>query len=138
MTQNLDAAFNDAQEAAAPFGSKLVGQVLERIGNITNAKAVFGDPVERDGITVIPVARVSWGGGAGGGRGADSTEGSFDGGEGAGGGGGARVTPVGYIEIRDGTAQFVPIRDLGAYIPLILVGTFAWWMFVRTLRSLFR
>ncbi len=138
MTHDVEAALNEAENAAAPFGSKLVGQILERIGNVANSKAVFGDPVERDGVTVIPVARVSWGGGGGGGRGADTSEGNFDGGEGAGGGGAARATPVGYIEIRNGSAQFVPIRDISAYIPLILVSTFAWWMFVRTLRSLFR
>src|SRR5437588_3864287 len=80
---------------------------VERIADIiqvnANAKQVYGEPVERDGTTIIPVARVQWGFGGGGlGRGA---------GERGGGGGGVRATPAGYIELRDGTSRFRPIFD---------------------------
>src|SRR5438874_8383842 len=69
---------------------------VERIADIiqvnANAKQVYGEPVERDGTTIIPVARVQWGFGGGGlGRGAA---------ERGGGGGGARATAIGYIELR--------------------------------------
>ena len=56
-----------------------------------NAKQVFGEAVERDGTTIIPVARVQWGFG--------------------GGGGGARSHAIGYIELRDGKSEFRPIHD---------------------------
>ncbi len=57
---------------------------------------------------MIPVARVrfGFGGGAGGGSSPDQGEGS-----GSGGGGGGAVRPVGYIEMRDGAAQFRRITD---------------------------
>ncbi len=37
-----------------------------------SVRQVFGEPVERDGVTVIPAATVIGGGGGGGGEGADS------------------------------------------------------------------
>lgn len=52
--------------------------VTERLQDSANARTVFGDPVERDGRTVIPVARVAYGFGGGFGDqqgGAESSEG---------------------------------------------------------------
>ncbi|HSP34587.1 MAG TPA: spore germination protein GerW family protein [Thermoanaerobaculia bacterium] len=81
--------------------------LIERIGHLiqthANAKQVFGDPVERDGITVIPVARLQWGFG-GGSLGQNILERG-------GGGGGVLATPAGFIEIRDGKAEFRHYRD---------------------------
>ena len=82
----------------------LIERLAQLINVHANAKQVFADPVERDGITVIPVARVQWGFG-GGGLGV--------GGVGRGGaGGGVRATPAGFIEIRNGQAEFRPARDV--------------------------
>jgi uncharacterized spore protein YtfJ len=87
-------------------GSALVDALLQRIGDAVGGRAtassVFGEPVERDGLTVIPVARARFGFGGGGGAG----PGEDDSGSGGGGGGGAVVSPAGYIELRDGTARF--------------------------------
>jgi uncharacterized spore protein YtfJ len=83
--------------------SDLVQRIGERVGALATAKAVFGEPVERGGITVIPVAKATWG--FGGGSGADATQ------QGSGGGGGGWVVPIGYIEVRDDGARFKPIRD---------------------------
>src|SRR5947208_13772068 len=88
---------------------------VERIADIiqvnANAKQVYGEPVERNGTTIIPVARVQWGFGGGGlGRGA---------GERGGGGGGARAIPTGYIELHDGTSRFRPIVDVTGGTALI-------------------
>ncbi|MGH2586284.1 MAG: spore germination protein GerW family protein, partial [Dehalococcoidia bacterium] len=80
----------------------LVEKVAERLGGSAGVAAVYGTPIERDGVTVIPVAKVRWGFGVGGGSG-NGPEGS---GHGQGGGGGAAAAPVGYIEIRDGEVRF--------------------------------
>ncbi len=81
-----------------------VSALAERLGAAARVNAVFGEPVERDGVTVIPVARVSWGfgGGGGGGEGED---------EGHGGGGGATASAQGFIEIEGGHARYRPIRS---------------------------
>src|SRR5258707_1874492 len=89
---------------------------VERIASViqtsANARQIFGDPIERDGATIIPVARVQWGFGGGGlGHGVA---------ERGGGGGGARATAIGYIEGRDGASRFKPIYDPGDGATLIL------------------
>lgn len=92
-------------------GTAFVDELLERIGQTVGDKArastVFGEPVEREGITVIPVAKARFGFGGGGGAGSSESEE----GTGGGGGGGAVVSPVGYIEVRDGTAEFKRISN---------------------------
>jgi len=86
--------------------SPMVTELLERIGRAVGQKAdvstVFGEPVEREHVTVIPVAKARFGFGGGGGSGSrESDEGS-----GGGGGGGVAVSPVGYIEVHDNSAEF--------------------------------
>jgi uncharacterized spore protein YtfJ len=105
--------------------SQLVSDLLERIaqtvGRQAQVSAVFGEPVEREGLTVIPVARARFGFGGGGGSG--SHEG--DEGSGGGGGGGGLVTPVGYIEVRDGSAEFKRIFTPMDLLPAIAAGSLA-------------
>ena len=93
--------------------SQLVNELLERIGETVGRKAdastIFGEPVQREGVTVIPVAKARFGFGGGGGSG--SREGDRGGeGSGGGGGGGVAVGPIGYIEVREGSAEFKRIR----------------------------
>jgi uncharacterized spore protein YtfJ len=91
---------------------KFMGTMAEKLGVVARAATVFAEPVERDGITVIPVAKARWG--FGGGLGYRNNE------HGAGGGGGVTVTPVGFIEIKNGRAEFRSIRT--ASLPWMLVG----------------
>ena len=88
---------------------RFIGTMAEKLGAVARAATVFGEPVERDGITVIPVAKARWG--FGGGAGQHSGEGGKQD-DGAGGGGGVQVTPVGFIEIKDHAANFRPIRTV--------------------------
>jgi uncharacterized spore protein YtfJ len=116
-------------ETGTQEGSALADSLLQRIGEAVGgrvkASTVFGEPVARDGITVIPVARArfGFGGGAGAGRRAGAELGS-----GGGGGGGAIVSPIGFIEVRDGTAQFRRISgpfDLLAFVAAASLATLA-------------
>jgi uncharacterized spore protein YtfJ len=121
MTSELETAMTDAQRAGegGPIEG-FVARVADRIGAHATVKAVFGDPIERDGITVIPVAKVRWGfgGGAGGpivggqaGEGAESgaaTEAAAVA-TGSGGGGAVTADPVGWLEIGPDGAEFKSI-----------------------------
>jgi uncharacterized spore protein YtfJ len=91
---------------------RFIGTMAEKLGAVAKAATVFGEPVERDGVTVIPVAKARWGFGGGAGRSKDE--------DGAGGGGGVTVTPVGFIEIKNHEANFRPIRT--ASLPWIIAG----------------
>ncbi|HEV7238771.1 MAG TPA: spore germination protein GerW family protein [Thermoanaerobaculia bacterium] len=106
--------------------SDLLERLAQQIQVNANAKQVYGEPVERDGTTIIPVAKVQWGFGGGGiGRGAA---------ERGGGGGGARAYPTGFIELRDGKAEFRPIQDPMATVLLAAAGLVAGMLLVKLLR----
>jgi Sporulation protein YtfJ (Spore_YtfJ) len=107
-----------------------VERVAQRMGAAASAKAVYGDPVEHDGVTVIPVAKLRWGFGGGSGR--------KQGKRGKGGGGGMHAAPLGYIEMKDGQTEFKPIRDPMILVPLVAVGGLAGWAILRSLRKLVR
>jgi uncharacterized spore protein YtfJ len=106
------------------------------IRRVLRARDVFGKPVQSDGVTVIPVASVFGGGGAGGGErgaapGADRSR-EADAAPQAGGGlgFGLRARPVGAFVIRDGKVRWRPAVDvtslaLGATLAGLLV---ARWM----------
>lgn len=99
---------NSTRESPAKF----IGSMAEKPGAAERAATIFGDAVERDGVTVIPVARARWGFGGGVGHRNDE--------DGAGGGGGAQVSPIGFIELKNGQAEFRPIRTVS--LPWMIAG----------------
>jgi uncharacterized spore protein YtfJ len=103
-----------AQERA-DLANELLEQIGQTVGQKANVSSVFGDPIEREGLTVIPVAKARFGFGGGGGSG--SREG--DEGGGGGGGGGALVSPIGYIELNDGSAEFRRISTPMDFLALV-------------------
>lgn len=126
-------------------------EMVRRIGTIgedVGASVCFGTPIERDGHTLIPVARVSFGygmgfGGGSGGKGIPSDFGSdtAEGGEGGGGGGGGggSSSPVAVIDISRDTVDVKPITDT-TRIQLANIMFAAWasfWLFL-TIRAVTR
>ena len=79
---------------------------------------VYGDPVTAEGITIIPVSKVSFAFGGGGvaPRGvsdetlAGNGDASVNAGSGSGMGGGGMVEPLGYIEISKAGSRWVPLE----------------------------
>lgn len=130
---SLDDAMDDARNSGGP--GRFLDQLVAKLG-AARAETVFGAPIERGGVTVIPVARVRWGAGGGGGSSPGKQGSGTD--QGSGGGGGLSASPAGYIELRDGHAAFVPIRDYGALAPLVLASGFAALLFFHGLRRLLR
>ncbi|MDC0771240.1 spore germination protein GerW family protein [Streptomyces sp. HD] len=126
----------DPDITAAHASVTLLERLAERLGSSATVTAVYGEPVTTDGVTVIPVAKVAFGLGGGAGRAADGGGGGKAG-DGGGGGGGVEAKPLGYIEIRNGTSTYRPIRDTWGDIVLpltaLLLGT-ALPKAIRTLR----
>jgi uncharacterized spore protein YtfJ len=81
-----------------------VDEMLSRAGDQVSVRRVFGEPIERDGVVVVPVAMVM--GGGGGGVGPEE--------QGIGGGFGVWARGIGAYEIRDGRLRFVPAIDVVA------------------------
>ena len=108
-------------ENGSALAETLVQRIGKTVGDRAQAATIFGKPVERDGITVVPVAKARFGFGGGGGGG---TRAGADG-SGGGGGGGALISPVGYIEIHDGAARFRRITRPTDFVPLVLAASLA-------------
>jgi uncharacterized spore protein YtfJ len=126
-----DEAVDDAREAAEGGMQGLLASMAERVGATANVSAVFGEPVERDGRTVIPVAQSMWGSGAGSGM-------SEDQGLGSGAGGGAMTRPVGYIELTGSGASFVPLQQPWQDAKLVLAWAVAAWLLSRAINRILR
>jgi uncharacterized spore protein YtfJ len=78
-----------------------VDEILEGARDAITVKRVYGDPVEREGVTIVPAAAVGGGGGGGG----DD--------EGNGGGGfGVKARPVGAWVIRGDEVAWRPAVDV--------------------------
>lgn len=86
-----------------------VQQILAHARDTLTVKRVFGEPYERDGVTVIPAAAVSGGGGGGGGEQPDQ-------GKGSGGGFGVNARPTGMYVIKGDDVRWVPAFDLNRVI----------------------
>ena len=110
-----------------PPTPSLVERLAELMSSATTAQTVFAAPVERDGVTVIPVARAYYGFGGGSGSSPKT-------GPGSGGGGGAALTPVGFIEIAGGRARYRPIRS--SVVPLVAVSGLVALLLLRSVPKL--
>ena len=90
-----------------------VDEMLTGARDAMTVKRVYGDPIERDGVLVIPAAMVAGGGGGGLGTGTGfGPDGEQQGeGTGTGGGWGVQARPVGAFVVRDGVVTWVPAID---------------------------
>ncbi len=87
-----------------------VQEVLAQARDSLTVKRVFGEPYEKDGVTIIPAARVQGGAGAGGG---EDPQGQ---GKGSGSGFGVNARPVGAYVLREGELSWRPAVDVNRII----------------------
>jgi uncharacterized spore protein YtfJ len=87
-----------------------VQDVLTQARDAMSVKRVFGDPYEKDGVTVIPAARVQGGAGGGGGEGPDGQS------RGSGSGFGLAARPVGAFLIRGDEVTWRAAVDLNRIV----------------------
>jgi uncharacterized spore protein YtfJ len=81
----------------------LIERVMGELHRIVRTETVVGDPVHAGSVTLIPVSRISFGFGAGGGRDDKGHSGT---------GGGATVEPVAFVVIdADGKVQVMTLKD---------------------------
>jgi uncharacterized spore protein YtfJ len=132
---NLEQAMREAIQAGS--SPAFLERLAERIGGQARVQAVFGAPIERGELTVVPVARVRWGFGGGTGTASDGPGGQGSG-SGSGGGGGAAADPVGYLEIGAGAATFRRISEPYPSPAFLLASAAAAAIVLRSLARLVR
>ena len=82
-----------------------VDELLEGARDAINVRRVYGDPIEQEGVTVVPAATVGGGGGGGG-----------DAEQNGGAGFGLRAKPVGAFVIRGQEVTWVPAVDVSRIV----------------------
>jgi uncharacterized spore protein YtfJ len=105
-------------------------EAMKRAREGVSARQVIGEPIERDGVTVIPTATVFGGGGGGGGT--SPGEGGSPADEGSGFGFGLVGWPAGAFEIRGDEVRWQPAID---YTRIALSLIFVVYLLLRANRS---
>ncbi len=88
----------------------MLDKTIAKIREMVDVNSVIGDPITTpDGVTIIPVSKVSVGFGGGGSdyvsRNANKQDNPFGGGA----GGGVKVTPIAFLIVKDGTVRMLPV-----------------------------
>ena len=97
------------QDKKNPIG-QLLKDTMEQVRAMVDADVIVGTPIQAEGVTLIPVSRMSIGVGGGGTE--FSTKKQQMGGDNAFGGGSAasaKLEPVAFLVIRDGTVKMLPV-----------------------------
>lgn len=88
----------------------MLDKTIAKIREMVDVNSVIGAPITTpDGVTIIPVSKVSVGVGGGGSdfvsKNANKQENPFGGGA----GGGVKVTPVAFLVVKEGNVRVLPI-----------------------------
>ena len=85
----------------------MLDNTIQKIRELVDVNSVIGEPITTpDGVTIIPVSKVSVGFG-GGGSDFVKNENAFGGGV----GGGVKVTPVCVLIVKDGNVRMMPVAQ---------------------------
>jgi uncharacterized spore protein YtfJ len=112
-------------------------ELLSQARDVMSVKRVFGDPIEKDGLTIIPVARVMGGAGGGGTVTSEAAEGSTGAATtpGMGVGFGVAASPAGVYVIRGDRVTWQPAYDVQR---LALIGGLVGIVAMLVIRSIVR
>lgn len=88
----------------------MLENTISKIREMVDVNSVIGTPITTaDGVTIIPVSKVSVGFGGGGSdfvsKNANNKENPFGGGA----GGGVKVTPICFLIVKDGAVRMMPV-----------------------------
>ena len=83
----------------------VMNSTMEKVREMVDANNIVGEPITTpDGVTLIPVSRLSFGFGCGGGDYGKQTNQM-----GAGAGAGVRVEPMAFLVVKDGVTRMLPV-----------------------------
>lgn len=95
----------DTMDKKTPLAD-LMRSTMDRVREMADTNTIVGQPITTaDGVTLIPISRVSIGFGGGGGDYGKVQPQSFGGGAGA----GVGIDPVAFLVIKDGFTRVLPV-----------------------------
>ena len=88
----------------------MLENTIAKIREMVDVNSVVGDPITTpDGVTIIPISKVSIGFGGGGSdfvsKNVNKQENPFGGGA----GGGVKIAPIAFLIVKDGTVRMLPV-----------------------------
>ncbi len=88
----------------------MLEKTIAKIKEMVDANSVMGQPITTpDGVTIIPVSKISVGMGGGGSDFVSKNVNHQDNPFGGGAGGGVKVTPIAFLVIKDGNVRMLPV-----------------------------
>lgn len=87
--------------------SDMMRSTMEKVHEMVDTNTIVGQPITTpDGVTLIPISKVSFGFGSGGGDyGKTAPKDNFGGASAA----GVKIAPVAFLVIKDGTTRVLPV-----------------------------
>ena len=86
--------------------SELMHAAMEKVHELVDTNTIVGKPISTpDGVTLIPISKVSFGFGSGGGDYGKVQLKGFGGGA----GGGVKIEPVAFLVVKDGITRVIPV-----------------------------
>lgn len=86
--------------------SDLMRSTIEKLHEMVDTNTIVGQPINTpDGVTLIPISKVSIGFGSGGGDYGKTQPAQF----GGAGGAGVKIDPVAFLVIKDGVTRVLPV-----------------------------
>lgn len=96
------------QEKKNPI-SELMRTTLESVQAMADANTIIGAPIQAEGITLIPVSRLSFGVAGGGAEFSTKKQTGPDNNFGGGSGASAKLEPVAFLVIRENGVKLLPV-----------------------------
>lgn len=86
--------------------NELMHSAMEKVHEMVDTNTIVGQPISTpDGVTLIPISKVSFGFGSGGGDYGKVQTRGFGGGA----GGGVKIDPVAFLVVKDGLVRVIPV-----------------------------
>lgn len=84
----------------------MMGSAMAKVREMVDTNTIVGQPITTpDGVTLIPISKVSFGFGSGGGDYGKNAKDGFGGGAAA----GVKIDPVAFLVIKDGITRVMPV-----------------------------
>ena len=88
----------------------MLQDTISKIREMVDVNNVIGDPITTpDGVTIIPISKVSVGFGGGGSDFVSKNVNKHENPFGGGAGGGVKITPVAFLIVKDGNVRMMPV-----------------------------
>ena len=89
--------------------SELMAATIQQVRTMADANTIIGTPIQADGVTLIPVSRMSFGLAGGGTEFSTKKQTAPGANFGGGSGANAKLEPVAFLIVKDGSVKLLPV-----------------------------